>query len=114
MRQYIEIGSVPYDEPCAQVGRDSDAQMRAECRAFANQLRRMFPCGDFRVRRFAHDFGCYYEVVAYYDPDDRSERGVAQQQAAYAAECADEAGAPSRWDSQALVELSKGLLAAQG
>jgi|SRR5690349_3997659 len=74
MRDYLNIGSTPSDESCAQVGRDGYAmQARRECRTFAEQLRRVFgpePEGaHIGVKGFPHDFGTYYEVVCWYDDD---------------------------------------------
>lgn len=101
MRDYVSIGPTPVDEPCAQLGRDSSERMLAECRAFARQLRRQFPAGDFGIKRFDHDFGAYYEVVAYYNPDDRSPAGIAAMEAAFEAEN----NTPLRWDKQARDEM---------
>ncbi len=46
---------------------------RRECRAFVNQLRRHFgeePEGaQLKIRRQAHDFGSYLEVVVEYDTE---------------------------------------------
>lgn len=66
---YVEIGSSPCDEPCAQCGKDSSELMRLECRAYLKQLQREFPGGDFRVKASNHDFGTYYEVWCFYSDD---------------------------------------------
>lgn len=98
MRDYIELGPVPADEPCAQVGTpDADLRMRVEVGEYVNQLRRTFPQvaaagAAFRLKRFSHEFGDYYEAVVAYD--DESE---AQTAAAFAVE----ANLPSSWDETA-------------
>jgi hypothetical protein len=74
MSTYIELGPVPPEEECQQVGTaDYDpAKALAECRRYAEMLRRRFPKApegiEFRVRSFPHDFGLYNEVVVCYDP----------------------------------------------
>lgn len=74
MMDYLNIGSTPNEEDCAQVG-SADYYARAikECRAYREQIRKHYPepeNGYLRVKGFPHDFGTYYEVVAYYDPED--------------------------------------------
>ena len=70
MRDYINIGSAPVEEQCAQVGRDNyRAMARLECRAFKEQLERKFPDGEFGIKSFPHDFGTYFEVVAYFEDE---------------------------------------------
>lgn len=91
---YIEIGSSPCDEPCAQLGKHPSTLMRLECRAYATQLARQFPNGDFRVKASQHDFGTYYEVWAYYRDGDAME-------AAFAAE----SGSIPTWESNILAQL---------
>lgn len=76
MRDYLNIGSVPVDEPCAQVGADNYRQdAHLECNMFMNKLRQTFPWLEdemtwFKIKGFAHDFGDYYEVVVSYDDAD--------------------------------------------
>ena len=73
-RDYISIGATPLDEPCQQLGPSYDRDLAfAECRAFARQLKRLWPLGRFSVKGFDHDFGRYYEVVACWDDDARAE-----------------------------------------
>ena len=74
MMDYLNIGSTPNEEDCAQVG-SADYYTRAikECRAYREQIRKHYPepeNGYLKVKGFPHDFGTYYEVVAYYDPED--------------------------------------------
>lgn len=98
MHNYINIGSVPCSEDCAQVGSPDYARLsRIECRAFKNQLQREFPAGVFRVKGFPHDFGTYHEVVAVL--------GVSKEadEAAFSAE----GGGREFWDSEAVNELEE-------
>ena len=74
MMEDLNIGSTPNEEECAQVG-SADYYERAikECRAYREQIRKHYPepeNGYLKVKGFPHDFGSYYEVVAYYDPED--------------------------------------------
>lgn len=72
MRDYIEIGPTPADEPCAQVG-ETDYEERAagECKRFIALIRKTLgpePEGArLVVRANNHDFGVYYNVVCRYD-----------------------------------------------
>lgn len=70
---YIEIGSAPACEDCAQVGSDDYAvRSRRECAVFIRMLERVFPVPAglivrFRTKSFPHDFGTYREVVVEYE-----------------------------------------------
>lgn len=98
MIDFINIGPSPIDEECVQMG-DADFGRRAkkECKAFANQLTRIWPDGDFRVKAFPHDFGTYYEVVAYFDTEDEHLTNIAFEA---------EANTPFEWDEEARKELA--------
>ena len=98
MRDYIELGSTPYDEDCAQVGEANYRQLaRFECQQFIAQLRRLFgpePDGaELRVKAFSHDFGTYYEVVCYFDD-------TLPESVDYAFQCEGD-NAPANWDDEA-------------
>lgn len=100
-REYISIGSTPCGEDCAQVGTPDYAQRaKVEGIAFINQLKRMFgePPGeaDIRLKSFPHDFGTYYEVVIYYNPNSETEVEYAYNI---------EGNTPEEWDDKALKEL---------
>jgi hypothetical protein len=74
MMENLNIGSTPNEEECAQVG-SADYYERAikECLAYRKQITKHYPepeNGYLKVKGFPHDFGTYYEVVAYYDPED--------------------------------------------
>jgi hypothetical protein len=74
MMEDLNIGSTPNEEDCAQVGSaDYQERARKECRAYMEQIRKHYPEPDngyLKVKGFSHDFGTYYEVVAYYLPED--------------------------------------------
>lgn len=94
---FINIGSTPAEEDCFGVGNPLAQQ---ECKLFMAQLEREFPAGYFAVKGFPHDFGRYYEVVAYLSENEADED---QNQAAYDAE----GHANPLWD-----EISAPLVAA--
>ena len=103
MRDFINIGSTLLEEECAQVGsKEYDYYQRAmkECKAFKRQLERKFPKGEFSIKGFPHDFGTYYEVVAWFD----LEATDTKRRAAFDAE----ANTPSYWDEEALKEGVRG------
>ena len=109
MRDYIEIGSSPASESCAQVGGDNYYERaQKECRAFINQLWRFLsetkeinPANQpekfkLRVKSNPHDFGTYYEVAAYFDDEDDKSMDLAFYL---------EGNAPTSWDKEARAEL---------
>lgn len=84
MKDFINIGSTPFEEDCAQVGSDNYEQVsRIECNRYRDLLKELYPAGNFKVKSFPHDFGSYLEVVAYYDEDDENQDAI---HAAYEAE----------------------------
>lgn len=98
MRDYIDIGSAPSGEDCAQVGaEDYHSRVRVECNRFIGLIRKTLgpePEGArLSVKAFSHDFGTYHEVVCYFD--DNSEEAMR-----YAFRCQDEA--PTRWEQDEL------------
>ncbi len=103
MKDYINIGSSPTGEICAQLGSPGyEAIANTELRIFANQLRRQFgkpPEGaKIIVKGFEHDFGRYYEVCIAYDD-------AMPQSVAYAYYI--ENHTPEFWDLASLDELEK-------
>jgi hypothetical protein len=73
MREWLDLGSSPPAEPCAQLGRDGYyEEARRECQAYIALLRRTVgeePDGTYlSIRSNEHDFGTYLSVVCYYDP----------------------------------------------
>lgn len=99
---YINIGSVPNEEPCVAVGSgDYEGPMQDECEVFRRMLQRMFPppagsSGVLLVRRHGHEFGPYYEVEAGFESGD-----VEAAEWAFGLE----ANVPVRWDTIAAFEL---------
>lgn len=74
MKEYLEIGPAPADEPCVQVGEDDYmSRSRAESRKFAALIERAYPGACAVVRANRHDYGTYYEVNVAYDDDDEDQ-----------------------------------------
>jgi len=95
MRDYIDLGSTPYGEECAQLGSENyHAKARSECYRYIEQLRRTFgpePKGaSLKVKSNSHDFGVYLTVVV--DFDDNNEAATA-----YAYRLDNEP--PARWEA---------------
>ena len=93
MRDFLNIGSTPCNEDCAQVGSEG-YQGRAidECTRFIYAIKSVLgnpPEGaELEIKSFSHDFGRYYEVVCWYN-DEKPES------VDYAYKC--ESDAPSEW-----------------
>ncbi len=103
MRDSLSISCTPYDEECEQLGPNYRPEIaKAECRAFANQIRRV--CGQppegarLKIASNPHDFGSYHEVEVVYDDRDRE-----AMEYAFKVEGADLA----TWDDEARKELSE-------
>lgn len=70
---YLELGSTPCDEECAQVGSENYAEnVKKESQRYIRQLKRQFPEWEvkgvsFGLKSFQHDFGTYHEVVVRFD-----------------------------------------------
>lgn len=100
--EYLEIGPVPSDESCQQVGTASydSTKARAECRAFANQIARVCGAPPFGaklvVKSNPHDFGTYHEVAVKYDDSEPEAVDYAMQV---------ESTSIPNWDSHAKLEL---------
>jgi len=102
MNDFIDVGSAPACEDCAQVrSPDYDDRARRECWAYVNQLRRMFgpePDGAYlSVRSNPHDFGTYLSVTCSYEK-------TYPASVDYAFRC--ESEGPGEWDEQARQELA--------
>lgn len=73
MKDHIELGPVPYEEDCQQVGTPTyDAtEARNECRRFIELIRTRLghePEGArLKITSNPHDFGTYFEVVVEFD-----------------------------------------------
>lgn len=101
MRDYLDIGPTPAGEDCEQLGPNyNPVKAKQECRAFINQLRRIFGneegSANFKIQSNPHDFGTYLSVICSFNDDD--EIG-----AEYAYNV--ENNTPELWDEQALTEL---------
>lgn len=101
MRDSIYIGETPNTETCEQMGDNYDsAKARRECRAYINQLRRVYgqePAGAmFKVKSNPHDFGSYLSVECYYDDNNEEAMNYAFNA---------EAGC-DEWDAEAKAELA--------
>ena len=93
-RDYIDIGSAPPEEDCAQLGsRDYVKRARPECIRFIDLIRKVVgpePEGaSLQVKSNPHDFGTYLSVICYYDDND-------DEATQYAFRC--ESEGPARWD----------------
>lgn len=94
MREYIEIGAVPANEDCQQVGTPeyNSAEARKESLRFLALIREKLgpePEGArLALKSFPHDFGSYTEVVCYYDDS-------LPESVEYAFNC--ESNAPVNW-----------------
>jgi hypothetical protein len=94
MRDYINVGPVPANEECQQVGTASYDPLKAreECTKFITHIRDVLgnEVGTARlgVKSFPHDFGSYYEVVCFFDDEDEAGINYAYQV---------ESDAPVKW-----------------
>lgn len=79
-KDFLFIGPVPAEEPCAQLGVDPDfhEKNRAECKRFIRQIQKHYgeePHGAILLMKAQeHDFGTYREVCVMYD--DSNEEAV--------------------------------------
>lgn len=104
MLDYLNLGSTPSDEDCAQVGGpDYQNIANKELDAYKAQLERMFPGlethkrMEFKKMWFPHDFGSYGEIVITYDDDNELEAATAIEI---------EWNTPTNWDQEAIKELN--------
>ena len=100
MSDYLEIGTTPVDEECAQVGTDGyEEKVTREIEAFKAQIMRQFPKQCKRVKlikkSFPHDFGSYYELCIVFE----------QRECDAAFEI--ENNLPAEWDEEAREFLKK-------
>jgi hypothetical protein len=105
MKDYLTIGTVPTDEDCTYnepTGAYVTAQRR-EALAFAEQIRRHYPEPDegyVTVKRFAHDFGGYFEACVVFDDEDEAATNWAFQVEA------DPLGVLREWDEESRATLN--------
>ena len=97
MRAYIELGSTPAEEDCAQVGWENyDTLSMIETKVYKEQLKRTFKLiggMSFSIKSFPHDFGSYKEVVVNYDDANEQEVDLAFEI---------ENNQPGKWDKQSI------------
>jgi hypothetical protein len=83
MRDYMDLGSAPCDEPCVSVSRDVDylPAMRAECLRFIALIRKKLgdepPGAYLKVKSNPHDWGVYLSVVVVFEDSDEEARNYA-------------------------------------
>ena len=79
MRDYVYLGSAPWDEDCVQVDPKVDylPALKAECLRFLELLEKKFtskPEGcSFIVKSQGHEFGEYCEVCVRFNDEDEDE-----------------------------------------
>ena len=104
-RDYISIGSSPYDEPCVAVGEDNYYLIaRTECLRFIEVIKaKLGPepgTARLKIKSNPHDFGAYLEVVCEYSDLD-------EEAMEYAFLC--ESHSPSTWDDIKPIGIVNGL-----
>lgn len=105
MRDTLSIGPTPAAEDCEQLGPNYDpVKAKKECRAYINQLTRLYPHmkGRFRISNNPHDFGTYHEVEVLFDSDNEQSVNSAFEI---------DANIPEHWDEQAKIELGLNVTA---
>lgn len=105
MTDWLDIGSSPPDETCAQVGSaEYLRRARRECLIYIRQLRRV--CGPeptgahLLVRAHPHDFGTYLSVACSFDDTNITAVNYAYHL---------ESNGPDVWDAEAKLELARPL-----
>lgn len=101
--QYIDVGPVPSEESCAQVGSSTYPEVsRRECQVFCRMLSRHFPVPadvpvSYVTREHQHEFGVYREVAIRFDGTNAAAVDLAHQV---------EGSTPTEWDGIAHYELA--------
>lgn len=106
MIDFMEIGSSPYEEDCAQVGEyNYSRKAYEECKRFVELLEKKFPGrpegATFVIRSHPHDFGTYREVSVRYDCNSEEESYFA----AFV-----ESNTPATWDDDEVMEWRKDIM----
>ncbi len=102
MRDSINIGPVPPDEECEQLGTTyNPTKARKECQEYIKLLRRFFGpepgSASLYIKSNPHDFGTYLEVECRFDDNDAEGQD-------YAFKC--ESDGPQYWDDWAMANLN--------
>ena len=97
----VSLGSTPSAEECAQVGTNDYHELtKMEIRAYANQIKRMFPNMpqgvSLKIQKNPHDFGTYHELAIKFESDNEEASNFAYDI---------ENNTPENWDEQARQEL---------
>jgi len=109
MKEFLTLGSVPYEEDCVQVNPDEDylPAMYEEVRRYVNFLNERFlnipENAHFRIKREYHDFGQYMEAAIYWDDEDEE----ATQFALFV-----ETRLPATWDDNSKLDWKAPLVPA--
>jgi len=104
MEDYINIGSGPADEDCAQLGSEGYyEQAKLECSLLKEVMIKELgvppPGARLAVKGFNHDFGRYYELVCIYNDESPEARN-------YAFQC--EANLPMEWPKDIKKMMTEG------
>jgi hypothetical protein len=105
MTDELFLSPTPIGEDCAQLGAaDYSTKSSKECRAFINQLKRVFgepPSGaNLRIKACPHDFGTYKDVVVVFDDTNEAATEYAYKV---------EANLPEFWDEESLKEINQSM-----
>ena len=100
MRDYMTLGSVPYEEDCIQMGKEGQKE---ECRKFVNMLREKFinipEWASFSVKSNPYEYDCYYEAAVNWNDEDEE-----STQFAFFVET----NIPARWDDTEQIDWNQG------
>jgi hypothetical protein len=102
MREYMEIGSTPHGENCAQVGSDNYMNLATiEMDTYIRLMERLFPEAssrniNFKKKWFDHDFGSYGEVCMFWDSENEEANNYVYEI---------DKNLPENWDKVATEEL---------
>jgi len=103
-QNFLNLGTVPYDEPCAQVGQPGyHEKANKECLRFMSLIRKKFgnePEGArLKVKWYQHDLGSYADVIILYIETFEDEDDTISERYAYEIE----GNLPATWDDDAFI-----------
>jgi hypothetical protein len=102
MREYMEIGSTPHGENCAQVGSENYMNLATmEMDTYIRLMERLFPEAsskniNFKKKWFDHDFGSYGEVCMFWNSENEEANNYVYEI---------DRNLPESWDKVAMEEL---------
>lgn len=80
-KDWINLGTIPYDEDCAQTGVtiDHEKMNKIECQVLIEQLEETFPesVGMYKRNTNHHDFGTYYDVEIGFEEGNEQQMDIA-------------------------------------